>query len=143
MSYITDLKVELDGDPLTLGYATIISAGGTEEFINNALANKLNALESLEENITSLTPSQILNATDKVELLALTGDPANRVWGVLGMNDINPFGIEADIFIDAFGGGSATLTALAILRKKTISRATQLLFQAVKTGHVQMARAIV
>ena len=142
MSYITELKSELDNDPSSLGYAAIISGGGSEQSINQSLANQLNALGSIEENVTVLSPSQILGSINTAELFALTGDKAARVWGVLGMNEINPFGVEAAIFTDAFGQGSVTLSALALLRKKIISRSTELNFRVVKPGHVQMARAI-
>lgn len=74
-------------------------------------------------NKTSLSGSQILEAIDTTALMALTGDKATRVWGILGMVSVDPFGNAAQVLINAFGAGSATITALAALRTESVSRA--------------------
>jgi len=126
------LKNEIDTDPNAVGYV---------DMSNIDVANSIND-PIIPINKTSLTTKQLLEAIEKNPLLSLTGDKAVRVWGILSMDSVDPFGIAADIFIDAFGSGSDTIIALAVLRKQNISRAQQLGYPGkVREGHVEMARA--
>lgn len=127
---IDALKAELTGDPLTRGYAGMTDAQA---------ATNLNAVNRTR-NKTSLTGSQVLNAVDKTEFNALVAANKQLVWDILHLGDLNPFGIEADLMTDVFGGGSTTIAALAVLRVEAISRAVELGLGVVKVGHVQMAR---
>ena len=129
---ITLLKTEIDTDPLARGYAAMS---------NLEVADSINTL-NLERNKATITNTEVLEAIESSALLALTGDKATRVWGILSLNTIDPFGVSASVFLDAFGGGSPTITALIALRKESISRANQLGYPGlVKEGHVEMARA--
>ena len=109
------LKDEITLDPLAR------YSGLTDQQI----ADSLNTVDRVV-NKTSLSNTEILEAIDSVALLLLTGDEAVRVWGILGMDSVDPFGNAAQVFIDAFGGGSQTITDLQALRVKTISRASEL-----------------
>jgi len=126
------LKAELDNDPFAVGYSTMT---------NVEVVASINAVV-ISKNKASIAITELFSAIDPTELLALTGDKATRVWGLLGMDSIDPFGVAASILVNSFGSGSATITALKALRKENISRANQLGYPGVvKEGHVQMARA--
>jgi hypothetical protein len=58
------------------------------------------------EQIVSMTASEILNSTDKTEYNALVAVDRDMYWNLLHMSELNPWGIEAGIMIDIFGGGS-------------------------------------
>lgn len=132
MGQIQTLIDELTNDPLNIGYSGM-SDFDVKESLNTKVYTK---------NKTSLTNIELLEAIESSALLALTGDKALRVWGVLGMQSIDPFGVSVSIFIDAFGAGSVTVNALKALRKESISRAQALGYPGVvREGHVQMARA--
>ncbi len=125
------LVEELTNDPLALGYTPMS---------NLDVAISLNAL-TRSRNRDSISTTEILEAIDSSALMALTGAKATRVWGLLGMNSVDPFGVAAEVLIDAFGSGSTTITALAILRVEAISRAAELGYpRKVGEGHVEMAR---
>jgi len=130
---IAQLKYELDNDPLVVGYSGMTNLEATDSLNDSAI--------SVDKS--SVSTKDVLDIIDSVALLALTGDAATRVWGILAMDNVDPFGIAADIFVDAFGVGSATIIALSALRVENISRAKQLGYPGiVKEGHVEMARAL-
>lgn len=125
------LRAEITGDPLAIGYSGMNDA---------EVVTSINA-PAHEENKTSLTNSEMLAAIVPSALVGLTGDKATRVWGVLGMATIDPFGPAEDIFKDAFDNNSPTIVALAALRKRNVSRANVLGYPGkVKIGHVEQAR---
>jgi len=130
MADIAVLKSELTADLLTRGYSGMTDA---------AAATDLNTVYRTR-NRSSMTGSEILNAIVKAEFVALAVADKQMVWDVIHLGDINPFGIEADLMTDAFGGGSATLTALAAARKDSISRADELGLGQVGAHHIATAR---
>ena len=133
MTGITLLKSEIDSDPLSRGYS-----GMSNIQVADDINQKIRSRDKL-----SLDSSELLDSIESSALMALTGDKATRVWGVLSMNSVDPFGIAADVFIDAFGGGSNTIITLAALRIESISRAQELGYPGyVREGHVEMARAL-
>lgn len=125
------LSLEISNDPLSRGYAEM-----TDQQIVESLMIKNRSV-----NKTALKNTEILEAIETSALLALTGDQATRVWGVLGMDSVNPFGNAAKIFIDAFGNPSNTLNALASLRTETISRAKELGINSLSAQIVANAKA--
>lgn len=132
MVNLAALKAEINGDPAGMGYA-----GKTDEQITAIL----NA-ETRSRNRTSMTGSEIINAVVPSEYSAL-GDPAKELlWNVVHLGTVDPFGVEADLLIDVFGSGSATIVALAQARVEAVSRATELGFGRVRAGDVQSARRI-
>ncbi len=125
------LKTELTTDPLTRGYSSM-----TDE----AAANDMNTINRTS-NKAIMMGTEILNACDKVELNNLSTDNKRLVWDIIHIaGGVNPFGIEADLFVDAFGAGSTTITTLQTLRKNNISRGEELGIGIVREGHVQHAR---
>jgi len=101
-------------------------------------------LDSLEDEVIpfnkkSLTNTEVLEAIDPTELAGLTDKNSVLVGWVLGISSINPFGVAATIFIDAFGLNSQTITNLKVLRKTLISRVQELGIR-VGLGLIQEAR---
>lgn len=125
------LRNELSGDPLTRGYAGMT---------NEAAAVDLNTAYRTQ-NRTSMTGSEVLNAIVETAYNALTDAKKDRVWQVLHLGELNPFGVEADLLIDIFGAGSATILALQVARVESISRADELGLTRVREGTVGQARA--
>lgn len=123
---------------------TELTAGHPDTGAYNAddalAADQLNAVNR-KINRESMTGSEIINALDKTEYLALSDVKKDRVWQVCHLGTVNPFGVEADLFIDIFGAGSASITALQAARQDDVSRAVELGFGVVKVGYVQQARS--
>ena len=124
------LKAEITDDPLGRGYA-----GMTD----HAIASDLNTVYR-NQNRTSLTGSEVINAVTAVEWTALTDTQKQTVWDIVHLGTINPFGVEATLLIEVFGVGSATIAALAEARIIQVSRAAELGLGIVKTGYVQQVR---
>ena len=140
MANIAALKAEIDADPLTRGYAGMTDAQVAAD-INTAYR---------QINRESMSSSEVMNAINIGEFNALSTADRQNIWNVLhlggsglaGGGNINPFGVEATIFTNAFGGGSATITALAAARKETVTRAQELSLGRVGEGTVAEARAL-
>jgi len=79
-------------------------------------AGELNAVNRTR-NRTSMTASEVYNAVDAAEYVALDADEKQEIWDILHLGEINPFGMEATRFTALFGGGSDTITALAAARQ--------------------------
>ena len=130
MSHISIIRDELTNDPVERGYSSMSDAEATVSF---------NTIDRTR-NRTSMTGSEVMASIDKNEFLTLSPDKKQQVFGVLHMDQINPFGVEKDLFVDAFGAQSTTIATLAVLRVETIRRATELAVSKVKPGHVEEAR---
>ena len=112
------LTIEIQDDPLVIGY----SAMG-----NQALADNLNALTRNQDKAI-MAATEVFNAVAAAEWNALGASDKVRIWDVLHMGEINPFGLEATVFTNVFGAGSDTIIALAAARKEAISRAIEIGF---------------
>lgn len=128
---INKLKNEIVNDPLVRGYAAMSNA---------EVATDMMTVRRIKNKAT-LTGSEVLNAIPKADLFALSAADSSRVWDVLHLAAINPFGVEADIIIDVFGAGSPAILALADLRTEDVSRAEEIGLGSVYEGHVEGARA--
>lgn len=91
-------------------------------------------------NKTEMTATEVFNAIDETELNSLTSSNEQRIWNILSMGVLNPFGLEATIFISVFGDPSATITALKAARKISVSRAMEIGIGFVRPGNVTEAR---
>ena len=127
---IEKIKNEIAVDPLVRGYAGMANA--------QVLADGQTKYRT--RNKTTLTGSEVLNAIDKAEFTAKTADQKQMIWDLVHLGEINPFGIEADLFIDIFGGGSVTITSLVELRVESISRWEELGLSGIKEGHIERAK---
>ncbi len=130
MATLDDLKSELlAGHPDTGAYSA-----------DDAIAaNEINAVNRTQ-NKASMSGSEVANAIDIGEFNALSAGDEQLIWNVIHIGDIDPFGVEATIFTNVFGGGSVTITALAADRKTPVSRAQELNLGRVGTGLVTEAR---
>ncbi len=124
------LKTELITDPLTRGYSGMSDKDA---------ATDLNTVYRTT-NKTIMTSTEVFNAIDKVEFDALSATNKQLVWDILHIGNINPFGLEAVIFIDIFGAGSTTITTLQALRVNNVSRGVELGIGKVRAGNVGEAR---
>lgn len=124
------LKAELDNDPLARGYAGMT---------NQQVADDLNTVYR-EVNRTEMTGSEVLNQINKAEFNALSAADQQRIWDILHLANLNPFGVESTLMIDIFGGGSSTITTLQAARKQPVSRGVELGLGIVGEGDVWDAR---
>ena len=126
------LKTEVTTDPLARGYAGMSDA---------EVADSLNTVNRTI-NKTSMTASEVFNSIDLAEFDGLSNANEAKIWNVLSMGVLDPFGLEATIFTDVFGGvNSETIKKLKADRKTAVSRAVELGFGVIKEGHVAEARA--
>jgi len=131
MTKIDRLRTELlAGHPVTGAYNADAALAAAE----------LNAVNSTT-NVGSMTGSEVMNKIVPSAFKALSAADKQTVWDILHLGTINPFGIEASLLTDIFGGGSATITALGAARKNNVSRAVELGLGEIKPGHVERARA--
>ena len=109
------LKTEINTDELARGYA-----GMTDQQV----ADSLNAVDR-QRNRTSMSRQEIY---ENIDVTALSGLTAIQVAQLnLAMSDsVDPFGNAAQVFINIFGGGSNTVSALAAARVETVSRAVEI-----------------
>ena len=129
--YFTLLKSEITDDPLGRGYA-----GMTDQQVVDSLM-----AVNCEQDRTSMSGSEILNAIVASEWDTRTDAQKKIVWDVVHMGAINPFGVEKTLIAAAFSGtGGATIAALNAARVTQVSRAAELSLGIPKAGHVQQVR---
>lgn len=133
MADLTALKAEIDTDPLIRGYAAMDDGQVADSLMNTI---------DRERNRASMTASEVLNAVVVSDLDAVTAAQQVKFWNLMGIGELNPFGVEVTILTNIFGSGSATIAALAILRKESVSRAVELGLGSVNVKDVTRARAI-
>lgn len=132
MANVDILKIELDTDPLGRGYAAM----SYDDIIGSLrLKNRIINIEG------TLPATVVANVIDPAEFNTLTSLLEQRVWNILHLGEINPFGIEAAVFISVFGAGSTTIANLQALRRKTVSREEELGIAPLRLGEVQEARS--
>ena len=111
----TVLSDEIANDPLGRGYA-----GMTDQ----QAANSLLAVNRTR-NRTTMTRQEVYENIQTSALAALTALQVAQLN--LALSDtVNPFGNAAQVFTNIFGGGSATITALAAARVESVSRSNEL-----------------
>lgn len=128
------LVSEIQSDPLARGYAGMSDA--------QVLAS-LNTVD--RDNWQALTGSEIVEAIDVTEYKALSVVNRDAVDMVVSSGDAiqtAPGSNARAIFIDAFGGGSTTITVLAAIANPQQSRAQELGISGYVTAYrVGQARA--
>lgn len=132
MSYMSELKQEIDADPLSRGYS-----GMTAQQIADDLNTKYRS-----RNKTGISGKDISEAIDSAEYAALGAAEKDRIINFTQQQSVDPFGFAQIVFLDMFAGGSTTIQNLASIRVESISRATELGWREVKAGHVIDAQAI-
>ncbi len=127
------LKVELDaGHPVTGAYD-----------VDDALAaEELNAT-NLTRIRTTVTGSEVFNATDDSEYTILSASEKDSWLRLCGIDDIDiSNGIAKSLEDTIFGQSTATRSNLISLKTESVSRTTQLGFSRVRSGTVESARAL-
>jgi hypothetical protein len=91
----------------------------------------------------SLTGSEVLNAVDTTEWLALDDARRQQVWDIVHLGTVNPFGVEATLMTAIFPAAeSPTIAALAEARQRPVSRGVERGFGFVGHADVEDARAL-
>lgn len=103
-------------------------------------AGELNVVNRTR-NKTSLTGDEMFGATDGTEYTGLTDHQQIQWLSMCGRASVDPFqSANVALVVEIFGGGSATVTALNLLRVEAVSRAVELGLGFVSPGHVTEAR---
>ena len=129
---MTSLREEIIGDPEGIGYAGM---SGDEIVVSiNALVRP--------RNRTSMTGREVRAAVDNEEYDALLDPQKSQFLSLVGSDDLDPFGLPANVIKDIFTAGSTTVTALAAARIELISRAVEIGIRSpVRISHVIAARS--
>ncbi|MCH8284965.1 hypothetical protein IIB79_00370, partial [candidate division KSB1 bacterium] len=115
MSYTDEQKQVLREELLLPAYSSL-----TDQQAADALLVK-----DKERIRTSMTRQEVYENIDPVELSVLTDVHLAQIN--LSLSDtLDPFGNAVAVFMSVFGGGSATLTALASARTETVSRLVEI-----------------
>jgi hypothetical protein len=120
-SNLQDLKDELINDPLVRGYVGMTDAQAAASLLT----------KNRPRNKVTLSASEIFEAIDTDEYLALSATEKDRVNIVLNLGDsiqIGPASKARAFILAAFAGAAGAITrpALAALAVEQISRATEL-----------------
>jgi len=95
----------------------------------------------MEENVDSLSGNQLFTSTDPGEFAALT-DVKKQLWVSWCNSDRDPHNAANVAFVNfIFEGGTKTIAALALLRKRPVSLFAKEGVGSVAEGHIQQARA--
>ena len=118
---LTILKGEINIDPLGRGYSAMDM---------QAQSDDLNL--AIRDNWVDLFPGDLFEAIDATEFAALSPAATVRVDRILALGSIesgiktNPTSKSRAELISVFGGGSATITALAASANQQIGRSAEL-----------------
>lgn len=127
------LKSEITNDPLTRGYS-----GMTDQ----QLADDLNTVYRTR-NRSAMTGKEVKDRIDTTEWSARTDAQKQIILALCNRDDLNPFGIDAQIFQDAMAGATNTLSALNSYRVEDISRAEEIFGAVVTVAAIESARVYV
>lgn len=124
------LKTELDAPhPVT----------GTYNANNQFAADQIN-VKNRTRNRTTATGRQVANEVVDPEYDALTDPQKSQFLSLVASEDLDPFGLAANVVKDIFGVGSTTVSNLQTFRVESISRATELDFPAIEEKDIRAAR---
>ncbi len=110
------LEDEIVNDPLGRGYSGMDDA---------TLITNLNTKDRTR-NRTSMTGREVKEQVDVLEYNALTDAKKQQFIELIKRDDLDLFGLDRDILIDIFGGGSTTVAELVTARVESISRAVEI-----------------
>ena len=124
------LKNELTTDPLARGYAGLT---------NQQVADNLNTVDRTR-NRSVMTGKEVKDRIDTAEWAGRTDAQKQIVLALCNRDDLDPFGIDAQIFQDEMAGATNTLAALTTYRVENVSRAEELGLGVVTAANVDSAR---
>jgi hypothetical protein len=125
------LESELANDPLGYGYSSM-----TVQEALDCLLGK-NPIHRREEDRETMTGKEISEAIDDTEYNGLTVAKKDRAIALVANARVDPFGFAATVAIEIFGAQSTTITNLAALRKRSVSRAEELKYSRLTYGDVE------
>lgn len=127
------LKSEIETDPLTRGYS-----GMTDQQI----ADDLNTVYRTR-NRSVMTGKEVKDRIDTTEWNSRTDAQKQIILALCNRDDLDPFGIDAQIFQDAMAGATNTLASLNSYRVESISRAEEVFGAVVTVAAIESARVYV
>ena len=127
------LKSEIETDPLTRGYS-----GMTDQQI----ADDLNTVYRTR-NRSVMTGKEVKDRIDTTEWNSRTDAQKQIVLALCNRDDLDPFGIDAQIFQDEMTGATNTLASLNSYRVENISRAEEVFGAVVTVAAIESARVYV
>lgn len=126
------LDTERNSDPLLRGYDTMDDA----QFLTSITT------VDRTRNRTFMTGGEVKKQIDTTEFNALTEGQKQIILSMCARDDLDPFGLDADIVQDIFPGGGATITALVAARVENIARYEELGLPEPTLGDVQRTELI-
>lgn len=129
---MASLREEIIGDPEGIGYAAMSDTEATVS-LNDPVRPR---------NRTSMTGREVRAAVDNAEYDGLSDAKKSQFLSLVGSDDLDPFGLPANVIKDIFGIASATVPALATARIELVSRAVEIGIRSpVRISHVIAARS--
>lgn len=128
------LKAEIDGDPLVRGYAGMT---------NQQIADDINT--AYRDNWRPISSSQLFEAIDSTEFVALSDANKSRVDRLLGLGEniqTAPGSKSRAELVAVFGGGSQTAANLLPIANPGQTRGQELGIGFVRVGQVAEAKAL-
>ena len=130
MDYVA-LKSEILTDSLVRGYA-----GMTDQEV----ADDMNTVYRTRNRV-SMTGKEVKDQITNADWISRSDAQKSVLLSQFARDDLNPFGIDADIFVDAMTGAVETSVAdLAAYRVEAVSRAEELGFGVVTGPDIDSAR---
>ena len=129
---MADLKTELADDPLGRGYSAMT---------DQEAANDLNT-SYRTRNRTSMSGREVRAEVVDAEYDALTDAKKEQFLALTASDDLDPFGLAANVIKGIFGPGSTTRSNLAIGRVESITRTVELILRSpMRRSYVTAARS--
>lgn len=127
------LKAEIDSDPLARVYS-----GMTDQEV----ADDMNTVYRTR-NRAAVTGKEVKDQIVSADWISRSDAQKSQLLALFARDDLDPFGIDAEIFTDAMSGAAGSSVAdLAAYRVENISRAEELGFGVVLLATVESARSI-
>jgi len=126
-----DMKSEILTDPLVRNYA------GMTHLQVLASLNLLNR----SRNKTSMTGREVKAQVVDAQYDVLTDGQKSQFLALTSSDDLDPFGLPANVIKDIFGPAATTTTNLATARVETVSRLTELKLGDPVLGNIIDARS--
>lgn len=122
------LDNEITNDPLGRGYAAMT---------DQQLLTSLNTADR-NRNRTSVTGREIRDRVVNTEYDALSDVKKEQFLALTAAENLDPFGLAANVIKGIFGVGSTTLSNLAVARTELISRGQEIGWGLVKEKDLRM-----
>jgi|SRR5210317_173730 len=123
------------GSELAVGHPVT----GAYDADHQLAADQVNALNRTR-NRSVMSGGEVKKEIDTAEFNALTDGQKQIILAMCARDDLDPFGLDADVVQNIFPPAGVTITALQAARVESISRATELGLPFVSAADVAAAR---